>query len=148
MMRWLLFLHVAGVAFWLGGIAALYVLYRKAAVRSWERGQELAYETAKSVVKGILNPSALVVLGTGIVMIMQLGLMGRARPFWLSFMEQFGGMVAILSAALLTWQLRRVDRAGSEEERDRRWRQLHRTMAYIGAGVVATILVVILRINV
>lgn len=148
MMRWLLFLHVAGVAFWLGGIAALHVLYRKAAGTDWERGRALAYDTAKSVVRGILNPSALLVLGSGVIMIVQLGLAGRAKPLWLAFMEQFGGMVALLSAGVLTWQLRRIDRASSEDERDRRWQDLNRTMVYIGVGVVATILVVVLRVNV
>lgn len=147
-MRWLLFVHVAGVAFWLGGIGALYVLFRKAAGTASDDGRELAYDTTKSVVKGILNPSALLVLATGIAMIVQMGLAGRAKPFWLGFMEQFGGIVALLSAGLLTWQLRRIDRAASQEERERHWRQLNRTMAYIGVGVVATIFVVILRVNI
>lgn len=147
-MRWLLFVHVASVAFWLGGIGALYVLFRKAAGTASDDGRELAYDTTKSVVKGILNPSALLVLATGIAMIVQMGLAGRAKPFWLGFMEQFGGIVALLSAGLLTWQLRRIDRAASQEERERHWRQLNRTMAYIGVGVVATIFVVILRVNI
>lgn len=147
-MRWLLFVHVASVAFWLGGIGALYVLFRKAAGTASDDGRELAYDTTKSVGKGILNPSALLVLATGIAMIVQMGLAGRAKPFWLGFMEQFGGIVALLSAGLLTWQLRRIDRAASQEERERHWRQLNRTMAYIGVGVVATIFVVILRVNI
>lgn len=148
MMRWLLFVHVAGVAFWLGGIGALYVLFRKAASTAWDDGRGLAYDTAKSVVKGILNPSALLVLASGIAMIVQLGLAGRGKPFWLGFMEQFGGMVALVSAGLLTWQLRRIDRAASQEERERYWQHLNRTMAYIGVCVVATIFVVILRVNI
>lgn len=148
MTRWLLFLHITSVAFWLGAMAALFVLYRRAASRSWETGQSLAFDTTKSVVRGIVTPSALLVLGTGIIMIMQLGLMGQAKPFWLTFMEQFGGMVALISAGLLTWQTRRVDRADSPAERERRWRHLNQTMAYVGVGVVATILVVALRITV
>lgn len=148
MTRWLLFLHISSVAFWLGGIAAMYVLYRKAAGKSWDNGQQLAYETTKSVVKGILNPSALLVLGTGIVMIMQLGLMGQSKPFWLGFMEQFGGMVALISAALLTWQIRGIERASSSSERNRGWRRLNQTMAYVGVGVVVTIFIVALRISI
>ncbi|HLS89224.1 MAG TPA: hypothetical protein VK008_06320 [Sphingobacteriaceae bacterium] len=148
MTRWLLFLHIASVAFWLGGIAALFVLYRKAAGKEWDNGRQLAYDTTKSVVRGILNPSALTVLLTGIVMIIQMGLMGRAKPFWLAFMEQFGGLVALISAGLLTWQIRGVERASSPAERDQSWRRLHQTMAYVGAGVVVTILVVALRISI
>ena len=113
-MRWMLFVHIASVAFWLGGAAALYVLYRKTLRLSPSDGAAVAYAAARSVIMGILNPSALLVLLTGIGMLMQMGLAGRAKPFWLAFMEQFGGMVALASAAALTWQVRRLDRAASD----------------------------------
>lgn len=144
-MRWMLFVHIAGVAFWLGGAAALYVLYLKSRRLSPAEGISVAYETTRSVVKGILNPSALLVLFTGIGMLMQMGMVGRTKPFWLTFMEQFGGMVAIISAIALTWQIRRLDRAPSDEERSRRWRVLNQTIAGVGAGVIITIFVVALR---
>ena len=105
----------------------------------------MAYDTTRSVIKGILNPSALLVLFTGIGMLMQMGLVGKAKPFWLTFMEQFGGMVALISAGVLTWQIRRLDRASSAEERARRWRVLNQTIAGVGAGVVVTIFVVASR---
>lgn len=147
MTRLFLFLHILSVAFWLGGIAAMHVLYRKVAGKSWEDGQRLAYDTVKSVIKGILNPSALLVLGTGIVMIIRMGLMGP-KPFWLGFMEQFGGIVALLSVIVLSWQVRAIDRASSPSERYHGWRRLNRTMAYVGTGVVVTILIVALRISI
>lgn len=148
MIRMMLFLHILSVAFWLGGIVAMYVLYRKAAGKSWDHGRQLAYDAAKSVIRGVLNPSALVVLGTGIVMIMQAGWMGRAKPFWLAFMEQFGGMVALVSVGLLTWQLRRIERSLSESDRDRGWRRLNQTMAWVGVGVAVTIFIVALRVSI
>jgi len=144
-MRWMLFVHVASVAFWLGGTAALYVLYRKSMRFSVPEGAQVAYDTARSVIRGILNPSALLVLLTGIGMIMQLGLMGKTKPFWLTFMEQFGGLVALISAGALTWQLRRFDQASTAEERARRWRVLNQMILGIGAGVTVTIFVVALR---
>jgi len=55
-------------------------------------------------------------------------------------------MVALMSAALLTWQLRRFDTATSVEERSRRWRALNRTIAWVGAGIAVTIFVVALRL--
>lgn len=109
-------------------------------------GAAVAYDTTRSVVKGILNPAALLVLFTGIFMLMQLGLVGQSKPFWLTFMEQFGGLVALISAGLLTWQLRRFDTAASAEERSRRWRALNRTIAWIAAGIAVTIFVVALRL--
>ena len=144
-MRWMLFVHIASVAFWLGGAAALYVLYRKTLRLSPSDGAAVAYAAARSVIMGILNPSALLVLLTGIGMLMQMGLAGRAKPFWLAFMEQFGGMVALISVGMLTWQMRRFDRASSPEDRARQWHTLNRTIAAIGAGVAVTIFVVALR---
>lgn len=148
MTRLLLFVHILSVAFWLGGIVAMYVLYRKAAGESWDSGRQLAYDTTKSVIRGVLNPSALVVLATGIVMIMQLGLMGRSKPFWLAFLEQFGGMVALISVGLLTWQIRRIERSSSEVDRNQGWRLLNQTMAWVGVGVAMTVFIVALRISV
>src|SRR5690554_3829930 len=94
-MRWMLFVHIASVAFWLGGTATLYVLYRKAKPLSLSDGLTVAHDTTRSVIKGILNPCALLVLLTGIGMLTQMGLVGQSKPFWLSFMEQFGGIVAL-----------------------------------------------------
>lgn len=145
-MRWMLFVHVLSVALWLGGTAALYVLYRKTMARSSSDGLAIAHDTARSMVKGILNPSALFVLLTGIGMLMQMGLVGQSKPFWLSFMEQFGGLVALISIALLTWQMRGLDRAPSSEERARRWRLLNRSIMGVGAGVALTIFVVLFRL--
>lgn len=144
-MRWMLFVHIASVAFWLGGAVTLYVLYRKSMLLSPSEGKAVAYDTTRSVVMSILNPSALLVLFTGIGMLTQMGLVGKTKPFWLTFMEQFGGMVALLSAGVLTWQIRRLDRASSTEERTRRWHALNRTIAFVGAGVVITIFVVAMR---
>lgn len=148
-MRWMLFVHIMSVAFWLGGTATLYVLYRKAmrlTPSESSAGIAVAHDTTRSVIKGILNPSALLVLLSGIGMLMQMGLVGQAKPFWLGFMEQFGGMVALISIALLTWQLRRLERAPSSQERARRWRLLNQTILGVGAGVAITILVVALRL--
>lgn len=145
-MRWMLFVHIASVAFLLGGTAALYVLYRRSLRAASPEGMAVAYGTARSVVKGILNPSALLVLLTGIGMLLQVGMLGKTKPFWLAFMEQFGGMVALISAGLLTWQLRRLDRSATDEERKSQWRALNLMIAGVGVAVTLTILVVALRL--
>lgn len=148
-MRWMLFVHVVSVAFWLGGAAALYVLYRKAMRLQADNPSEaltIAHDTTRSVIRGILNPCALMVLLTGIGMLTQMGLVGQSKPFWLNFMEQFGGMVALISIALLTWFMRRLDRAPSPEERARHWRLLNQAILGVGAGVAVTIFVVVLRL--
>jgi hypothetical protein len=79
-------------------------------------------------------------------MLLQVGMLGKTKPFWLAFMEQFGGMVALISAGLLTWQLRRLDRSATDEERKSQWRALNLMIAGVGVAVTLTILVVALRL--
>lgn len=145
MIRALLFLHITGIALWLGSLVTLYILNRRRFAADNPEAIAVVYETTRSVVRGVINPSSLIVLLSGISMMMQLGMVGQPKLFWLAFMEQFGGMVALISLALLTWQMRKVDRASSEE-RVARLRRLNHTFLGVGAGVTATILVVALRL--
>lgn len=148
LMRWLLSIHVVGVAFWLGGIVALLVLQRKSRTVSTDLSsdaQQLLLGTMGSVVRWVLTPSAAFVLLTGPIMLMQMGLIGVTKPFWLDFMERFGGVVALVSMVLLTWQMRNADRATSGEERKRHLHKLGFSLTGVGAATLATVLVVILR---
>lgn len=147
MTGWMLFLHIIGFTLWLGSIATIFVMYRKNKSVAGAGNFALTSTTIRSTVLGILNPSAVIVLLTGIGMMSAMGMVGRPKPFWLMFMEMFGGTVALLSVVLLTWQARRVARADSEEEGSRRLATLVRTMMPIGGAVAATILIVALRIR-
>ncbi len=144
-MRPLLFLHISSVALWLGSLVTLYILNRREIAPNNPEALSIVYGTTRSVVRKVINPSSLIVLLSGIGMMVQLGLVGQSKPFWLTFMEQFGGMVALISVALLTWQMRKVDRAAADE-RAALLKRLNRTMLGVGAGVLATILVVTFRL--
>ena len=145
MTRALLFLHVTSIAVWLGSLVTLYLLSRRALSPASPEALAVVYETTRTVVRRVINPSALAVLLTGIAMMVQLGMVGKQKVFWLAFMEQFGGMVALICVALLTWQVRKLERA-SPDERVARLRSLGRTFLGVGAGVAATIFVVTLRL--
>lgn len=146
MFGWLLFLHIAGVAFWLGSAAAVFILQRKARRSKEPATTQLAQDTTRSIVRGVVNPSSLIVLITGIVMIVQMGFVGKAKPFWLSMMEQGGGMIVLLSIGLMSWQMRKLTRSSSEEARHVHLGRLANSLAGISLGVLAVILVVALRI--
>lgn len=145
--RWLLFIHIAGVAFWLGSLVSMFVLIRKGVATENAEARAIVHRTTRSVVRGIINPCAALVLLSGIIMLVQLGLTGQSKPFWLAFMERFGGLVALISVGLLTWQLRMVDRAHDPQHRARGLRRLNQMMMGVGAGVTVTILVVTLRLT-
>lgn len=151
MVRWLLFAHVAGVVFWLGGIAALLVLQRQnrrlaegEAVAD-DGAQRLVLRTIGTVVRWILTPSAAIVLLSGPIMLMQMGLIGMDKPFWLEFMERSGGVVSLVSIGLLTWQLRKAERATSGPEQARYLHTLGYGLSGVGVATLATIFVVMLR---
>lgn len=146
-MRPMLFLHIIGFTFWLGSMVAVYVMYRKNRALAGEGHFGLVSGTIRTVVWGILNPSAVLVLFTGIGMISAMGLVGNPKPFWLMFMEMFGGMAALLSIALLSWQARRLAKADSAEEGSRRLAGFMRVMMPVGISVAATIFVVALRLG-
>lgn len=151
LIRWLLFAHVVGVMFWLGGVAVLLVL--QGTSRRMADGVEVVGEDARhllldtmgAVVRWILTPSAAVVLLSGPVMLMQMGLIGLDKPFWLTFMERFGGLVSLVSIVLLTWQMRKAERASSVPEQARHLHRLSYTLTGVGAATFATVLVVVLR---
>lgn len=151
LVRWLLFAHVTGVALWLGGVVALLVLQRKskamvadADVMSAD-ARQLLLGTIGAVVRWILTPSAALVLFTGPVMLMQMGLIGMSKPFWLDFMERFGGVVALVSMVLLTWQMRNAERATATVDQNRHLHRLSVTLTGVGVATLATVFVVVLR---
>lgn len=152
MVRWLLFAHVIGVAFWLGGAAALLVLQRMSrkivhdGVDLSEDARRLTLGTMGTVVRWILTPSAAVVLLSGPAMMMAMGIVGMAKPFWLVFMERFGGLVSLVSIVLLTWQMRKLERADSGTERVRRLNKMGYALTGVSAATAATVLIVMLRL--
>lgn len=145
--RILLFLHVAGVALWLGAAWAAWSMVRRGAAANSPDARRLAAETVRSIIRGIINPSALLALFTGIGMMVHMGLMGPGKPFWLSFMEQAGGLTAMATVGFLTWQLRRVSKAETDAEAAESMMKVRPTLSASGLAVLAVVLVVMLRLG-
>lgn len=100
----LLFLHLSGLAVWLGAAVLLTILF---AVLKKQSDNSLLLLCTK-LVNRLLSVAALTVLISGGGLIELLGWRGMDKPFWLSFMEQAGGTVILLFIALFTWQSRRL----------------------------------------
>lgn len=147
MVRWLLFLHVTGVALWLGSTLAIVILNRKGLATEGQSARHLTFDTTRTVVRWVTNPSALVVLISGVGLIMGLGWLGNPKPLWISFMEQFGGMIALLSVVLISLSLRRAYKKPTEEERMKGFKKLSWLMTSVGTLVTATIFVVMFRLT-
>lgn len=147
MFGWLLFFHIACVAFWLGAAATVFVLQRQARHTTESSVVHMTKNTMRSIVRGVVNPSALVVLATGIAMIVQMGLVGEAKPFWLSIMEHGGGLLVMISVLLTSWLLRNLTRSSEDATRQVYMARLSNSLAGVSVGVLAVILVVALRIT-
>ncbi|MBO8170264.1 MAG: hypothetical protein H0Z33_00055 [Bacillaceae bacterium] len=103
----LYFFHISGLVIWLGSLIALGFLLMILKGRL-VAGDNPFVASTLNLIKWLSNPGALVVLITGVMMLVQMGMAGGDKPFWLSFMEQAGGMVILLSIILLTLLSRRI----------------------------------------
>lgn len=72
---------------------------------------------------------------------------GNPKPLWISFMERFGGMVALLSVGVISLMLRRAHNKSNGEERVRGFAALSRIMTSVGTLVTMTIFVVMFRLT-
>lgn len=147
MIKWLLFFHLTGVALWLGSVWASWILIRQALRLGADEALVLAGRTVRSITRGIANPSALVVLVSGVMMLAQLGLMGSGKPFWLSFMEQFGGLVILAAVAIFTWRLRNLAKAETPDQLRKALGRFGPAFGFVGTAVMVVILVVSLRLS-
>jgi putative copper export protein len=106
----LFFLHISSLSIWLGGMVTLSMLLYVIRTNEWLSVQSTV-ATCLKVVNRVLVPSAYVLLITGGVMMMQMGLKPGQKPFWLMFMEQTGGLVILASTiamALLGRKIRKT----------------------------------------
>lgn len=147
MVRWLLFLHVISVALWLGAAWSAWVLVRRARTQNTGDGWNLAATVVRSIVRGIINPSALLALVSGVGMMVHMDLMGPGKPFWLAFMEMFGGLVIMLLVGYTSWRLRALARAEIAAEQQLALNRLSPALSLSGLAVMGVILVVMLRLT-
>ncbi|KEQ25105.1 hypothetical protein [Paenibacillus tyrfis] len=100
MFGFLLFLHLTGLSLWLGsGLTAVVMLPMLNQRPGSGELRALARKTLR-VISTIAHPSALVVLISGVVMIVQMNIPAQSKPLWLQVMEKGGGMVILLAVIL------------------------------------------------
>lgn len=108
MFGFLLFLHLFGMAVWLGSLVAIGIMLLLLKPQlGTEAGNGLLRKTVKAF-NILTHPSAFVVLASGGFMIMKLGLGDGDKPFWMVYMERGGGMVILLSIIGLSLLGRRL----------------------------------------
>lgn len=149
-----LFLHLTGVTVWAGSM--LTVLFILLMMRKHLGSKELATVVKKIVriMNVMVHPSSVLVLVSGIFMIITMGI-GQDRPFWLNFMERFGGVAVMftiiamsIASRRLVHKLSKLSTGGSPMHETKKGSPLRfylMTMAVSVASVFAVILVVAYR---
>lgn len=102
MYNWMFFIHLASLATWFGVTLMGMIMLLSVKNKLAENHASLS-SVALSVLRNInriTHPAAFLVLASGLYMIMQWNRDGM--PFWLTFMEQAGGLVIILFMILLS----------------------------------------------
>lgn len=101
------FLHITGLAVWLGSLVVLcflLVMINRGAGET-VKAQIIAY---LKLTNSLSHPSALILLISGAVMLQQLGTPHSNLPFWITFMEQGGTMMVLFSTIVLALVGRRL----------------------------------------
>lgn len=93
----MLFLHLTGLSIWLGSLIALAVsisLLKKHTES--DEGLKIIRKIL-GVISCWIHPSGFVVLVSGIIMIVKMGISESAKPLWLHYMEKGGSIIILLS---------------------------------------------------
>ncbi|RKN84233.1 hypothetical protein [Paenibacillus ginsengarvi] len=94
-----LFLHLTGLMIWLGALLAVVVMLVMMKKQLGEGASRLLANRIIRTFGLFAHPGAVVVLVSGVLMIIQMGL-GSDKPLWLSLMEKGGGMIILLALVL------------------------------------------------
>jgi len=95
MYGFLLFSHLTSLMIWVGAIMAIVVMLLLMRKQLGQNGANALSKRIISVFNRFAHPAAFVVLVSGVIMIIRLG-MGSDKPFWLDIMEKGGGTIILL----------------------------------------------------
>ena len=95
----LLFFHLSGLFVWLGSLFAIVVMLLLLKNQLDSPQTKKLINRIVRVFSMFAHPSSLVVLISGVIMIIQIGL-GNNKPFWLDIMEKGGGTIILLALVL------------------------------------------------
>lgn len=104
----LYFLHLSGLALWLGSTVLLVILLLSVRRHLTEGNGKPVFLLSMKAVKRFVNFAALIVLVSGATLVQRLGYTHSEKPLWLSLMEQAGGMTVLLFIIVMTWMSNRA----------------------------------------
>lgn len=144
------FLHIAGLCIWFGSMVTVLVLLM--IMRKELANETIAALTQKTIriSNRITHPSATLVLLSGIFMLLIIGMENHnSLPFWILFMEQFGGLVILIFLAAVSIAGKKVTRNLAANKLDLADKSLNTyliTMIVLAIAVIAVIYVVSAKI--
>ena len=152
MFKMWLFLHLTGISIWVGSLLAVVIIL--AMMKRHLGSKELSTIVKKiiRIVNILVHPSALIVLLSGIFMIVMMNFGDAAKPFWLTFMERFGGGIILFTMIAvgfvgrsLVKKLRAIETGDAEKHYSPSFTSYIATITISTISVIAIIFVVSFR---
>jgi putative copper export protein len=102
MFKFWLFLHFTGISIWVGSLLAVTLILLT--MKKYLGSKELSTIVKKitRIVNILVHPSAFFVLVSGVFMIISMNYGDNPKPFYLNFMERFGGSTILFSIILIS----------------------------------------------
>lgn len=148
MFGFMLFVHLTGLFAWLGGLLAIAVMLGMLKKQLGTPESDAMAARIVRVFSFFTHPGAVLVLISGIVMIVQMG-MGDDKPLWLEVMEKGGGTIILLGLILtgiMGSKFKKRLRAGGAREAHKPLARYLTSVSAIMVLVLAVVLAVSLRI--
>lgn len=130
------FLHIAGLAIWVGALLVLSVLLLSS--KKELHATSILIPVTK-VVNRFINPSSFIVLVSGIFMLIQFG---DYKPLYIIIMERGGSLIILLSIILLTWQSNKMKKAIAENDGGKLVQTSSRYATYMFSSALLALVIV------
>ncbi|HEY4552026.1 MAG TPA: hypothetical protein VIG80_02415 [Bacillaceae bacterium] len=152
MFKFWLFLHFAGISIWVGSLLAVTLILLMMKKHLGSKELSTIVKKITRVVNMLVHPSAFFVLISGIFMIVSMNFGDTAKPFYLNFMERFGGVAILFTFIAISLvgrkfvkKLNSLEKEGSVIKHSRSFNSYISMMLASVAFVFVTIFVVSFR---
>jgi putative copper export protein len=106
----LFFLHLTGLAVWIGSLVIIALLLFSLRSKAGAPGEHHLLLTIIRLVKWLVNVAALAVLVSGAGLIQSLGYKPMTEPLYVKLMEQGGGLILVSFLVLMTIWSNRIQK--------------------------------------
>ncbi|MBS4205566.1 hypothetical protein [Lederbergia citrea] len=118
MFKFWLFLHFTGISIWVGALLAVTFILLMMRKNLGSKESSTIVKKMTRVVNMLVHPSAFFVLISGVFMIISMNFGDASKPFYLNFMERFGGGAILFTIIAISFVGRKLVKKLNAQEKD------------------------------